>query len=64
MHGSHVSFMANNPRPTPRYAGHYYYTNGVETRWHPNGQKQSEATWQGGKTIAKEEWNEQGVPKQ
>ena len=35
MHGSHVSFMANNPRPTPRYAGHYYYTNGVQTQWTP-----------------------------
>ena len=38
--------------------------NGVETRWHSNGQKQSEATWQGGKTIAKQEWDEKGVLRQ
>ena len=35
MYGSRVYFMANNPRPTPRYAGHYYYTNGVQTQWTP-----------------------------
>ena len=38
--------------------------NGLETRWHPNGQKQSETTWEGGRTIAKQEWDESGVPKQ
>ena len=27
-------------------------------------QKQSDATWEGGKTIEKLEWNEQGTPRQ
>lgn len=38
--------------------------NGLEMRWHPNGQKKSETTWEGGRTIAKLEWDESGAPKQ
>ena len=38
--------------------------NGLETRWHVNGQKESETTWEGGRTVAKKEWDESGAPKQ